>query len=173
MRRRPHPIENLRDAIDCLPLRTRQAMLDGVRANDIIVGAYTNRDGGVCPMLAAHRNGGRTDFISFARAWDRFAVAKGPRPATDREVRVLTTHLEASLLTEYAGPLPDAMREHRELVRSHEHDPAGPVRVTERRRRPLRALRRERAEARRLLERVERERDAVEAQAELDALTRA
>jgi hypothetical protein len=170
MRRRQHPIESLRDAIDCLPLRTRTAMLEGVRSNDIIVGAYSTRDGGICPMLAAHRCGGRTDFISFAHAWDRFAVAKRARPATDREVRILTTHLEASLLTEYTGPLPDALREHRALVRSNEHDPAGPVRVTERLRRPTR---RERAEHRRLLERIERERDAAEAQAELDAFSRA
>ena len=36
-------------------------MLDGIEANHIIVGAYTDRHGGVCPMLAAHRNGGRTE----------------------------------------------------------------------------------------------------------------
>src|SRR5207237_2186142 len=112
-----------RDAIDCLPVRTREAMLEGVRTNDIVVGAYTN-DGGVCPMLAAHRNGGRTDFISFARAWDRFAVAKRARRATDREVRILTSLLQASLLSEYTGPLPDALREHRDLVRDNASDPA-------------------------------------------------
>ncbi len=38
------------------------------RSNErIIVGAYVDRDGGVCPMLAAHRQGGRTDFLTFAR----------------------------------------------------------------------------------------------------------
>src|SRR3712207_7577220 len=46
-------------AIDCLPERTKIAMLDGIAANTIIVGAYTDRRGGVCPMLAAHRHGGR------------------------------------------------------------------------------------------------------------------
>ena len=98
------PLDDLRLAIDCLPRRTRLAMLDGVRANEIIVGAYTDRDGGVCPMLAAHRNGGRTSFISFAKAWDAFArVRKGPRKATPREVRILTTMLEASLLGDDAA----------------------------------------------------------------------
>ena len=48
-------------------------------------------------MLAAHRNGGRTNFISFARAWDRFARSKRARRATEREIEVLVAHLEASL----------------------------------------------------------------------------
>ena len=55
-------IEDLRRAIDCLPVRTREAMLAGVRdGQPIIVGAYIDGEGGVCPMLAAHRRGGRTD----------------------------------------------------------------------------------------------------------------
>jgi hypothetical protein len=61
-------VEDLRLAIDCLPPRTREAMLAGIRSHEIIVGAYSDRAGGVCPMLAAHRCGGRTSFISFARA---------------------------------------------------------------------------------------------------------
>jgi hypothetical protein len=32
-------VEDLRLAIDCLPLRTREAMLTGIRSNAIIVGA--------------------------------------------------------------------------------------------------------------------------------------
>ena len=78
------------------------AMLDGMRRYDrIIVGAYTDRTGGVCPMLAAHRCGGRTDFSSFARAWDRFTGAgKRARSATEREVRTLTAQLEASIWAE-------------------------------------------------------------------------
>src|SRR3712207_1978819 len=67
-RRRSSTLEELRLTIDCLPLRTRVAMLEGVRANEIIVGAYADRKGGICPMLAAHRHGGRTSFISFAKA---------------------------------------------------------------------------------------------------------
>src|ERR671929_265275 len=101
MSRARSPIEDLRLAIDCLPVRTRLAMLEGVRDNEIIVGAYTDRRGGVCPMLAAHRCGGRTSFLSFARAWDRFAKAKArARRATERELRILVSHLEASLLAE-------------------------------------------------------------------------
>jgi hypothetical protein len=100
MARRTTSIQDLRRTIDCLPLRTRTAMLEGVRANEIIVGAYTDRAGGVCPMLAAHRCGGRTSFISFARAWDRFTEAKRARRATRRELAVLVAHLEASILAE-------------------------------------------------------------------------
>src|SRR3954465_12445824 len=76
--------EDLSLAVRCLPHHTRLPMLEGVRANDIIVGAYTDRKGGVCPMLAAHRCGGRTDFLAFAHAWDRFTGAKRPRLATPR-----------------------------------------------------------------------------------------
>jgi hypothetical protein len=98
MRDRRTPTDELRLAIDCLPVRTREAMLRGIRESEIIVGAYTDRRGGVCPMLAAHRRGGRTNFIAFARAWDRFAGAKRARAATSRELRVLEAQLEASLL---------------------------------------------------------------------------
>ena len=51
-------------------------------------------------MLAAHRCGGRTSFVSFAHAWDRFANARRARRATPRELRVLEGQLEASLLAE-------------------------------------------------------------------------
>jgi len=117
-RRRP-PIEELRQTIDCLPLPTRVAMLEGVRSNRIIVGAYTDRRGGVCPMLAAHRCGGRTNFLLFAKAWDRFAGARRrPRRATSRELRVLVSHLEASILEsdETTVELSEAIAEHRALV---------------------------------------------------------
>ena len=113
MRRKRYAIEDLRRAIDCLPVETRAAMLEGVRSNDIIVGAYTSRDGGVCPMLAAHRNGGRTSLISFAHTWDRFTRAKRARRATEREVRILTANLEASLLSEGLPELEDVVAAHR------------------------------------------------------------
>jgi len=97
--RQRHRAQELRQAIDCLPARTREAMLEGIADERIIVGAYTDRKGGVCPMLAAHRHGGRTSLASFARAWDRYTGAsKRARPATEREVRALKAMLEASLL---------------------------------------------------------------------------
>ncbi len=99
MRRPRRPAQDLRFAIDCLPRDSRVAMLDGIRRSAIIVGAYTDRGGGVCPMLAAHRHGGRNDLASFARAWDRYTAAgKRARPATERELRTLKGMLEASLV---------------------------------------------------------------------------
>ena len=51
-------------------------------------------------MLAAHRNGGRTNFGTFARAWDAYTGAKRrkPRRASRREVRALEGYLEMSLI---------------------------------------------------------------------------
>jgi hypothetical protein len=136
-------------------------MLEGIDSNEIIVGAYT--DGrGVCPMLAAHRAGGRTSLISFARAWDRFAFresrAKVARRATERELRVLRTHLEATLLEEDvpAGEFQAAIAEHQQLIERTR--PGDPDRSRELRRRPgwswLRAFRRY-DEYEQALERVE------------------
>jgi hypothetical protein len=99
MRRRDrNPAERLRFAVEALPRNTRQAMLRGIAANRIIVGAYVDRDsGGICPMLAAHRNGGRTSLASFSRAWDGYTGAKRPRLATRRELRALSSLLDSSL----------------------------------------------------------------------------
>jgi hypothetical protein len=92
-------------------------MLDGIGANEIIVGAYTDRDGRICPMLAAHRNGGRTSLASFARAWDRYTCARRPRPATEREVRTLRSMLEASLMyADDVSELATAAAEHQALM---------------------------------------------------------
>jgi hypothetical protein len=82
-----------------MPPRVREAMLRGIDDNEIIVGAYVdNSTGGICPMLAAHRNGGRINFGSFSRAWDAFtgATEGKPRPATERELGVLRAYLVAS-----------------------------------------------------------------------------
>jgi hypothetical protein len=116
-RRHSSPVEALRLAIDCMPLATREAMLEAVRAGErIIAGAYVDRQGGVCPMLAAHRRGGRTDFISFARSWDRFTRVGGKaREATPREVRILAVHLEDSLMSASGLELDVAIAEHRTL----------------------------------------------------------
>ena len=99
MRRKPRdPIRRLRIAVERLPRHTREAMLRGIDGNRIIVGAYVDpRSGGICPMLAAHRNGGRTSVASFARAWDEYTGARRPRRATRREVRALRSLLDRSL----------------------------------------------------------------------------
>jgi hypothetical protein len=80
-----------------LPIETKQAMLVALESETIVTGAYTH-DGGVCPMLGAHRRGGRTDRESFAKCWDRYTGASKGRHATEREIRTLRTMLEASLL---------------------------------------------------------------------------
>jgi hypothetical protein len=129
--RRRATIQDLRVAIDCLPRVTRVAMLDGIHSNAIIAGAYADPEG-ICPMLAAHRAGGRTSAISFARAWDRFAFGgarvTGPRRATAREVLVLRSQLEASLLAEDApdGDLAAAIASHRRLVAARPPTPERP-----------------------------------------------
>jgi hypothetical protein len=98
--RRPtrDPARRLRIAVERLPRHTKEAMLRGIASNRIIVGAYVDPEsGGICPMLAAHRNGGRTNVASFARAWDEYTDARRRRRATRREVRTLRTLLEHSL----------------------------------------------------------------------------
>jgi hypothetical protein len=109
---RRRPARDLRTAIDCLPLQTRKAMLEGIESNRIIVGAYVDRQGGVCPMLAAHRNGGRTSLASFAHAWDRYTgVRRRPRPASERELGTLRTMLEASIALDELPSVSDLARE--------------------------------------------------------------
>ena len=118
-----NPAQRLRSTVDRLPERTRRAMLQGIERNRIIVGAYTDpRSGGVCPMLAAHRNGGRTDLASFAIAWDAFTDARRPRLASRREVATLRSFLEMSLLEDTVGPesvaaLANQIRAEREAAR--------------------------------------------------------
>jgi len=111
MANRRNNAQRLRNAVYALPTRTKQAMLRGIRSNRVIVGAYVDRRGGVCPMLAAHRNGGRTNFGTFARAWDSFTGAnqRKPRRASRREVRTLEGYLEMALLREgvTGEPLPE------------------------------------------------------------------
>ena len=76
-------------------------------------------------MLAAHRCGGRTSFISFARAWDRFAHTKRARAATERELRALEAHLTASILSERGDTdLGGAIAQHQTLVRERKADEA-------------------------------------------------
>jgi hypothetical protein len=112
------PIDRLRLAIDCMPVATRQAMLEGLQVNErIIVGAYVDGQGGVCPMLAAHRQGGRTDLLSFAKSWDRFARAgKQSREATARELRILIRLLQDSVEEDAGIGFDTAIAEHRALI---------------------------------------------------------
>jgi hypothetical protein len=122
-----------------MPVATREAMLRGVEANErIIVGAYVDEHGGVCPMLAAHRCGGRTDFLSFAKSWDRFARSTASRPATEREVRILTAQLRDSIECSSGMELDRAIAEHRALLISNlrrgrrlpdRADPSGEIRA--------------------------------------------
>jgi hypothetical protein len=146
--RRNATIQELRHAIDALPMKTRVAMLEGIRENEIILGAYTSTEGGICPMLAAHRSGGRTNAEGFAKTWDQFGGITGRRArrATKRELLILTTHLELSLLadTEPAPDLALALAEHRSLVARNE-------RAASRRHDTDRAARRERARAERAI----------------------
>jgi len=103
-RGRRNNAQRLRQSVEALPNHTKRAMLDGIKNNRVIVGAYVDKRGGVCPMLAAHRNGGRTDFGSFARAWDAFTGAKKPRRASAREVRTLKGYLEVALIRDGIAP---------------------------------------------------------------------
>src|SRR5438128_277795 len=66
----------LRAAIACLPRETREGMLAALDEEVLLTGAYSSRDGGLCPMAAAHRRGPRGDAHAFARAWDRFCAIK-------------------------------------------------------------------------------------------------
>jgi hypothetical protein len=103
-RRRKNNAERLRNSVEALPRHTKEGMLRGIQANRVIVGAYVDKRGGVCPMLAAHRNGGRTDFSTFSRAWDAYTGAKKPRRASAREVRTLKGYLAAALMREGLAP---------------------------------------------------------------------
>jgi hypothetical protein len=104
----------MRAVVECLPYETKVAMLEGLDRYEIIAGAYSDRGGGVCPMLAAHRCGGRTDFRTFARAWDRFTGAGKARRANERELRTLSAQLEHGIWRE---------EEARERVTRFETDP--------------------------------------------------
>ena len=117
-RSREHAVEDLRRALETLPTRTRQAMLIGLENNTVIAGAFST-SGGACPMLAAHRAGGRTSCSSFPDAWDRFTGVYGRqivRPATEYEVQVLRQEIVASLEQPKETELSLAIAEHQAAV---------------------------------------------------------
>lgn len=107
-----------------LPIETKQAMLVALDAETIVTGAYTH-DGGVCPMLGAHRRGGRTSRESFAHAWDRYTGARKGRQASEREIRTLRTMLEASLIE------PMDLAAAAAAIRKSKPEPHGPDRSAE------------------------------------------
>lgn len=114
----------LRQSIDVLPERTRKAMLVGLQNNTVITGAFAGSKNGACPMMAAHREGGRTSCCTFPEAWDRFTGVYGRpivREATPYEVQILCEEIEASLV-----PLPtvlsDAIAEHQAIVEARRQE---------------------------------------------------
>ena len=116
----------LRQSIDVLPERTRKAMLVGLQNNTVITGAFAGSKNGACPMMAAHREGGRTSCCTFPEAWDRFTGVYGRhivREATPYEVQILCEEIEASLV-----PLPnvlsDAIAEHQAIVEARRRESA-------------------------------------------------
>ena len=114
----------LRRSIDVLPERTRKAMLHGLGHNTVITGAFAASGQGACPMMVAHREGGRTSSCSFPEAWDKFTGVYGRaiiREATPYEVQILCEEIEASL-----QPLPnvlsDAIAEHQAIVEARRQE---------------------------------------------------
>ena len=97
--------QELRAAVDRLPLSTRQAMLEGIDRKPIIVGADGNLGGGVCPMLAASAGSQKEVGKPFARAWDRYAGCRLARRATERELLTLRTMLMASIEAQTQAPV--------------------------------------------------------------------
>lgn len=117
--------ERLRSAVDALPRPARAAVLEAARHDTIIAGAYVGTGAGVCPMVAIHRRGIRTDANRFARAWDQFCgVAQGEsREATERELTTLVAMVEASLLADEHVDMRAAIADHRALRRErHDRD---------------------------------------------------
>lgn len=88
---------DLRAAIDRLPLATRRRMLEGVQRHTIIVGSDGNPRGGVCPVYATSSPPSKRLGRPFAQAWDRYAGARLGRPATERELHTLRSMLETSI----------------------------------------------------------------------------
>lgn len=117
----------LRRSIDVLPERTRKAMLHGLGNNTVITGAFAASGQGACPMMVAHREGGRTSCCTFPEAWDKFTGVHGRhivREATPYEVQILCEEIEASLVPlPKVDPLADAIAEHKAMVAARLREP--------------------------------------------------
>ncbi len=114
----------LRRSIDVLPERTRKAMLHGLGNNTVITGAFAASGQGACPMLVAHREGGRTSCCTFPEAWDKFTGVYGRsiiREATPYEVQILCEEIEASL-EPMPNVLSDAIAEHMAIVQARHRE---------------------------------------------------
>ena len=114
----------LRRSLDVLPERTRKAMLHGLGNNTVITGAFAASKNGACPMMVAHREGGRTSCCTFPEAWDKFTGVYGRhivREATPYEIQILCEEIAASL-----EPLPnvlsDAIAEHQAIVQARSQE---------------------------------------------------
>lgn len=97
--------QDLRAAVDRLPLSTRQNMLRGLEEHNIIVGADGNVRGGRCPMMAASVGSSKVTGKPFARAWDAYAGVRLSRPATRHELQTLQAMLVASIDAETEQPV--------------------------------------------------------------------
>jgi|GEM_PF-904244 len=119
---REQALADLRTSIDTLPERTRLAMLSGLGNNTVITGAFSDGNGGACPMLAAHREGVRARCMSFPEAWDRFTGVHGrhiSRQATQDEVLHLRMQLEESLVARRdTNGFAEAIAEHEATVQA-------------------------------------------------------
>jgi hypothetical protein len=121
---REQAVAELRRSIDVLPERTRKAMLVGLGNNTVITGAFSG-GGGACPMLAAHREGGRTSVCSFPEAWDTFTGVAGRqiiRQATEYEIQILRREIEASLEPEGPSELGAAIAEYQASVEARRRE---------------------------------------------------
>lgn len=121
---REQAVAELRRSIDVLPERTRKAMLIGLDNNTVITGAFSG-GGGACPMLAAHRAGGRTSVCSFPEAWDRFTGVHGRsiiRAATQYELQTLRHEIEASLEPAAPSELGAAIAEYQASVETRRRE---------------------------------------------------
>ena len=119
---REQAVAELRRSIDVLPERTRKAMLIGLGNNTVITGAFSGGGDGACPMLAAHRAGGRTTVCSFPQAWDMFCGVAGRniiRPATEYEVQILRREIEASLEPGPPSMFAEVIAEHQATVEAN------------------------------------------------------
>ena len=121
---REQAVAELRRSIDVLPERTRKAMLIGLGNNTVITGAFSAGNG-ACPMLAAHRAGGRTSACSFPQAWDTFCGVAGRqivRPATEYEVQILRREIEASLQPGPPSMFAEVIAEHQATVEPRQRE---------------------------------------------------